>query len=150
MPRTLFLADVPISLYRQAPEDLPEGQGVPSLEERLLANDYAHRRDRRVTETDLAGLQTYQNQRQYIVRKDAAYTVDVDPALGAGYGLAGSNPAGGAAPNAPVVAKRGSNAAPGLLLRDDETGEFFNVTGVTLMPDNKRQVIHCGAVTGGS
>ena len=150
MPRTLFLADVPISVYRQAPEDLPEGESVPSLKERLLANDYAHRRDRRVTETDLAGLQTYQNQRQYIVRKDTVYTVPLQAGLSMGYQPLGGDALGDQPPNEPVIARDGSNAAPGLLLRDDETGEFFNVTGVTLMPDNKRQVIHCGAVTGGA
>ena len=151
MPRTQFLADVPIGIYRQAPE-LPDAEGQrPPLEDRLIAEDYAHRRDQRVAEGELAGLQTFRTERQYVVRKDAVYTLpDTDriEAMGEGTGSGFGSGAMGGKPSEPGVARDGSNAAAGLLLRDDETGELFDIAGVTLLPDNKRQVIHCAARRG--
>ena len=149
MPRTRFLADVPITIYRQAP-DLPDAQGNrPSLESRKLAEDCAHRRDQRVAESDLSGLQTFSIQRQYIVRKPETYTIRVPQTLE----TLGENPlaeeaVGEGAQDALPVARDGANAEAGLLLRDDETGDFFNITGVILMPDNKRLVIQCARTRG--
>ena len=144
--------DVPIMLFRQAPE-IPAGR--PPLEERKVGEDYAHRQDRRVAEGELGGLQTYSTQRQYIVRKDEMYTIPQDDDSDTdsdtdtlGEVAMGTEAMGEARPNAPAVARDGSNAASGLLLRDEETGEYFDVTGVTLLPDQRNQIIHCNARRG--
>ena len=149
MPRTTFLADIPISIFRQAPE-LPDEEGArPSLADRLISQDYAHRRDRRVSQGELAsGFQTFGTVREYIVRKDTVYTLpDNDRVTPLGNAEMGTEPLG-SEPSPPATARDGANAKAGLLLRDDETGEFFTITGVTLMPDNKREVLHCDAVRG--
>ena len=152
MPRTRFLADVPISVYRQAPELPPDDGERPSLASRLIAQDLAHRRDMRVTESEIGGgLQTFATERQYIVRKDEIYTVrDPQPIGPMGAESLASESLGEQPVDRLPIARTGSNAAPGLLIRDDETGEFFDVDGITLMSDNKRQVIHCSARSGGN
>ena len=149
MPRTKFLADIEISIFKPAPE-LPDDDGnFPSLESRLISTDCAHRRDLRVTEGELDNLQTFSAMRQYIVRKDEVYTVDVPRVIGP----MGSEPIGGDAMgeqpiDQPPIARTGSNAQAGDLLRDDETGEFFDIAGITRMPDDKRLIIHCNARRG--
>ena len=149
MPRTKFLADIPISIFEQAPE-LPDDDGnFPTLESRLISEDCAHRRDLRVGENELDSLQTFNVLRQYIVRKDEIYTVGVMQVVGPlGSEPLGSESLGEQPIDRPPVARTGSNARAGDLLRDDETGELFDIAGITRMPDDKRLTIHCASRRG--
>ena len=149
MPRTKFLADIEISIFEQAPE-LPDDDGnFPSLDSRLIAQDCAHRRDLRVGESELDNLQTFSALRQYIVRKDEIYTVDVKQVVGPlGSEQLGSQALGEQPIDRAPIARTGSNAKTGDLLRDDETGEFFDISGITRMPDDQRLIIHCAVRRG--
>ena len=145
MPMRSWLMDIEIRLYRQAPE-VPAADGErPSLESRLIATDYAARWDQRVSDGELGALQTFTTQRRYVVRRDEMYTLPADADLETlGENPLGDDPLGEALPRRPAIARDGSNARAGLLLEDTETGEFFNVSGVTyLLNDNTKQVIHC-------
>ena len=142
MARYRPVMDLLIKIYRQAPAR--EDGEVSPLAERFLGEDYAYRRDRRVVTSEIGDTQVYETRREYVTRREEEYEIDVPPPQGVGYGLVGSDPIGGAAPNVdPVTAAEGSNAQIGLLLEDTETGELFDITGVTLMPDRRNEVIHC-------
>ena len=149
MPRTQFLADVEITIFRQAPE-LPDTEGNrPSLASRKVGEDYAHRRDVRNSEGELGGLQTYTTERQYVVRVDESYTIPRDQDFeslgedGLSVDALGEEPV-----DETPVARDGSNARAGMLLRDEETREMFDIVGVRLVADNKRLVIRCASRRG--
>ena len=148
--RRMFLPDVQISIFEQAPELPDEDGNRPSLESRMLSQDYAHRVDVSVSESEISGdVQAHDIRRRYIVRRDEVYTVEVMQRVGP----LGSEPLGkdamGEQPiDFPPVARTGANARAGLLLRDDETGEFFDISGIKLNADNQTVTIVCAARRG--
>ena len=130
--------DIPITILKPASRNSTNGTN------NVISTDYAHRRDRRESTIEVDGVTTFSIERQYLVQKDTEYIVEPKINQDAfGKDHFGATSFGGNHPSEPPVARDGSNANRGLILRDDETKETFSISGTTRLPDERIVVIHC-------
>ena len=142
--RRKILPRVRIRLYR-APVT---GQRFEA-EENFLAEGYAHRQDRNVASGEVEGVVVYTKQREYKLLRDIRYKLpdaeqgDGCEGMGLGASTLGECALGGAqAP--PGTGIRGVQAQRGMLLKDAETNQVFQVSGITREPAGRMITISCG------